>query len=155
MLFRSDWDQAVETLHANVFLEKGFEEFVAWSKSRTYPVKILSSGMTPVVELYAGHLGIPIYAHHLEVSPEGWRFEVIERHRKEKVLRSLEEEGPIVYIGDGTSDLAAIPFAELLFARRGRYLESYCAEHGIPCIPYSDFNEVRTRLEEWIGTPGS
>lgn len=145
-----DWDTAVETLAEDVFLERGFEEFVEWSKLRRYPMTILSSGMTPVVELYTGHLDIPIYAHEMTVSPDGWKFAVIENHRKELVLESLGKKGTIVYIGDGTSDLAAIPYAGLLFARRGRYLEAYCREQRIPFIPYSDFVEVKDRLVEWI-----
>ena len=145
------WEEAVSTLRANVFLDRGFEEFVEWSKKESYPLTVLSSGMTPVVELYVGQLDIPIYAHKLEASSGGWNFEVIEEHRKEIVLDSIRKKGPIVYIGDGTSDLAAIPFAELLFARRGRYLEAYCRDNRIPCVPYSDFNEVRTFLVDWIG----
>ncbi len=144
------WEKAVETLRANVFLDPGFEGFVEWCKNEAYPMTILSSGMTPVVELYTGHLGIPIYAHKLEVSPGGWNFDVIEDHRKEIVLEAIRKKGPIIYIGDGTSDLAAIPYAELLFVRRGRYLEGYCRDNNIPNIPFSDFNEVRFQLMEWI-----
>lgn len=147
---KADWETVVATLRENVFLDQGFEEFVAWSKDEAHPMTILSSGMTPVVELYAGHLGIPIYAHKLTVSPDGWRFEVIKEHRKESVLESIRKKGSVIYIGDGTSDVAAIPYAELLFARRGQYLQSYCREEGIPCIPYSDFSEVKSRLIEWI-----
>jgi len=66
------------------------------------------------------------------------------------VLEKISGEGPVVYIGDGTSDLSAIPFAELLFARRGRYLEAYCRENKIPFIPYSDFAEVRTGIAQWL-----
>lgn len=147
---RVSWAEAVSNLRANVFLDQGFEKFVEWSKNEAYPLTVLSSGMTPVVELYVGQMGIPIFAHKLDISNESWNFEVVEEHRKEVVLDSIRIKGPIVYIGDGTSDLAAIPFAELLFARRGRYLEAYCRDKGIPCIPYSDFNEVRTLLADWI-----
>ena len=81
-----DWETVVKTLRENVFLEQGFEDFVEWSKGNSYPMTILSSGMTPVVELYTVHLGIPVFAHQLEVSPEGWKFEVIEENRKQLVL---------------------------------------------------------------------
>jgi len=144
------WEDAVDSLHKNVFLDPGFEDFVKWSKEESCPMTILSSGMTPVVELYTGHLGIPIYAHKLKVSPNGWKFEVEESHRKESVLETIGKKGPIVYIGDGTSDLAAIPYCELLFARRGRYLETYCRDRNIPFIPFSDFHEVKTALGKWI-----
>lgn len=144
------WAEAVSTLRANVFLDKGFEEFVQWSKNEAYPLTVLSSGMTPVVELYVGQMDIPIFAHGLDISNESWNFEVVEEHRKEVVLDSIRKKGPIVYIGDGTSDLAAIPFAELLFARRGRYLEGYCRDNSIPFIPYSDFSEVKDLLSDWI-----
>lgn len=145
-----DWEEAVATLIKNVSLEQGFESFVDWSKKRKIPMSILSSGMTPVVELYTGHLGIPIYAHELVTSPEGWRFKVIREHRKELILRNLGKKGPVIYIGDGTSDLAAIPYAKLLFARRERYLEFYCRKEGIPFVPFSDFWEVREYLAPWI-----
>ena len=147
---KATWEEAVESLRNNVFLDSGFEDFVSWSRLESLPMTILSSGMTPVVELYTGHLDIPIYAHELEVASGGWRFKVKDKNRKETVLESIGRKGPIVYIGDGTSDLSAIPFAELLFARRGRYLESYCLENNISFIPYSDFREVQSGLAEWI-----
>lgn len=146
---RVSWEKAVEELRRAVSIDRGFEEFVTWSRERGYPLTILSSGMTPVVELYTGHLDIPIFAHKLEITPDGWHFEVVEDHRKETVLEEIAGKGPVAYIGDGTSDLAAIPYASLLFARRGRYLEYHCRENGIPCRSYSDFLEVKEKLEAW------
>jgi len=146
------WEKAVEHLRKEVFIDRGFEEFVNWSRERGYPMTILSSGMTPVVELYTAHFGIPIFAHKLEVTPEGWRFEVIEEHRKRTVLEEMAEKGPIVYIGDGTSDLEAIPYASLLFARKGKYLEAHCRANGIPCRSFSDFLAVKENLGAWDGS---
>ena len=147
---KATWEEAVQSMKENVSLDPGFEDFVAWCGGESLPLTILSSGMTPVVELYTAHLGLPIFAHKLTVTPAGWQFEVTEENRKEKVLEEIGRKGPIVYIGDGTSDLSAIPFAELLFARRGRYLEAYCRENKIPFLPYDDFNEVRESLAGWM-----
>jgi 2-hydroxy-3-keto-5-methylthiopentenyl-1-phosphate phosphatase len=50
--------------------------------------------------------------------------------------------GPVVFIGDGSSDRCAIGRADRLFAVRGSMLESVCAERGAACVPFDDLSEV-------------
>ncbi|KAG0240006.1 hypothetical protein BGW41_007267 [Actinomortierella wolfii] len=48
----------------------------------------------------------------------------------------------IVFCGDGISDLSAAREADVLFARRGRDLETYCRTHRLPFLPFDTFEEV-------------
>jgi 2-hydroxy-3-keto-5-methylthiopentenyl-1-phosphate phosphatase len=52
-----------------------------------------------------------------------------------------------VYIGDGTSDVKVIPYADVLFAKHGRFLAEYCAEEDIPFICFQNFAEVLEEME--------
>jgi len=69
---KASWEQAVKLLREDVEVDPEFENFVAWTRAKDLPLTILSSGMMPVVQLFTGHLGLPTYAHRLEVTPEGW-----------------------------------------------------------------------------------
>lgn len=54
----------------------------------------------------------------------------------------------IVFIGDGISDLPAARHADVLFARKGLYLEKYCLENKIAYIPFDSFADIQTELEK-------
>ena len=54
----------------------------------------------------------------------------------------------IVFIGDGISDLPAARHADVLFARKGLYLERYCLENKIAYIPFDSFSEIQTELQQ-------
>ena len=54
----------------------------------------------------------------------------------------------IVFIGDGISDLSAARHADVLFARKGLYLEKYCLENQIAYIPFDSFVDIQTELEK-------
>lgn len=60
---------------------------------------------------------------------------------KPEVMRRLSGgHRPVIFIGDGLSDRFAVEQAEVVFARDK--LLSYCREHGIPCQPFSTFQEI-------------
>ncbi len=52
----------------------------------------------------------------------------------------------IVFIGDGISDLPAARHADVLFARKGLYLEKYCLEKKIAFIPFETFADIQTEI---------
>ncbi len=61
---------------------------------------------------------------------------------------SADSSNPlIVFIGDGISDLPAARHADVLFARKGLYLERYCLENKIAYIPFESFADIRKELE--------
>ena len=140
------WEEAVQVLKANIKIDAFFGEFVAWCHKRSLRIQVVSSGMRPVVELFVGHLGLEIYAHPVTISPQGWHYQpdpaVMKVPVLEKARRHTER---LIYVGDGTSDVCAIPYVDDLFAKR--YLAEYCDANGVPYIPFDTFADVQQRLE--------
>ncbi len=125
------WEEAIPILQSKITVDPFFESFVAWSRRQSLPLQVVSAGMRPVVELFVGHLGLEIYAHPVDISTTGWRYRTDPEMLKEKVLKEARADvGSLVYIGDGTSDICAIPYADHLFAKR------YLAEWPTP-LPVS------------------
>lgn len=141
------WDEAVAALKEHIKVDPSFPRFVDWCKEAGYPLEVLSSGMYPVVALFVSEFGLPFHAHRVTPDPDGWRFEKDELQDKCRILRShSRDSGKIVYIGDGTSDLAVIPYVDVLFAKKGYFLFDYCSAKGIPFYAFDTFDEVRRQL---------
>lgn len=51
----------------------------------------------------------------------------------------------VVYIGDGLSDVCAVPYADIIFAR-GDLLQ-YCNENGYSSVEYADFFDILRYLK--------
>lgn len=141
------WEEAVPILQSEITMDPFFEGFVSWSRRQSLPLRVVSAGMRPVVELFLGHLGLEIYAHPVEISPDGWHYRTDPASMKVTVLKEAHgNAGSLVYIGDGTSDVCAIPYADHLFAKR--YLAEYCETNGVPYFPFDDFEDVKRQLKE-------
>lgn len=66
-----------------------------------------------------------------------------------EVLKNLHQQyEKICYIGDGVSDYCVADKADILFAK-SRLLK-YCKEKNINYIEYSDFNEIKNKLELFL-----
>lgn len=141
------WQEAVASLTGAVHVDPTFAGFVDWCKEAGWPLTVLSSGMEPVVGLFVEQFGIPFFAHPVEVSREGWLYRRNPHHDKKTILRSAKEESGIVFIGDGTSDVAAVEYTDVLFAKQGQFLAEYCRAEGIPYYSFGDFREIQVALE--------
>ena len=140
------WAAAARVLKANIKVDAFFEEFVAWCHKRSLRIQVVSSGMLPVVELFVGHLELEIYAHPVTISPQGWHYQPDTEAMKAPVLEAARRHTErLIYVGDGTSDVCAIPYVDDLFAKR--YLAEYCEANGVPYIPFDTFRDVQKRLE--------
>lgn len=52
------------------------------------------------------------------------------------------EDSIFVFCGDGVSDISAARHADVLFARNGRDLVTYCTRYNIPFIGFDSFSEI-------------
>lgn len=140
-------DEAADWAVEHVELRPGFHELV----ERYRPV-IVSSGLPqlirPVLER-EGVADLELRSNDAEVRPDGWR--VI--FRDEGVCpvcgdkckrRSLPQERPLVFVGDGWSDRCASLAADRVFARTG--LAEYLDEQGVAYTPYETFFDVAAAL---------
>jgi 2,3-diketo-5-methylthio-1-phosphopentane phosphatase len=141
------WEEAVVALREHVRIDPAFVDFADWCRAKEIPLIVVSSGMRPVVELYLADFALPLYAHPVDARPEGWLYRRDPSCDKKRLLERCAGRETLVYIGDGTSDVVAIPYADVLFAKTGRYLAGHCARHGIPFHPFRDFRDVRRELE--------
>jgi 2-hydroxy-3-keto-5-methylthiopentenyl-1-phosphate phosphatase len=127
----------------NVEIRAGFHAFV-----ETYSPVIVSSGLPqlirPVLER-EGLAHLELRSNDAEVRPDGWR--VIFRDEGVCAVcgdrckrRSLPDERPLVFVGDGWSDRCASLAADRVFARAG--LAEYLAQQGVPYEPYDTFFDV-------------
>jgi 2-hydroxy-3-keto-5-methylthiopentenyl-1-phosphate phosphatase len=131
---------------ANVELRAGFHELVA----RFDPL-IVSSGLPqlimPVLEREG--IDVEVRANDADPHPDGWQLRL--RHAGPCPVcgdkckrRSLPDEHPIVFAGDGLSDRCASLACERVFARAG--LARYLTEQGVPFEPFETFHEIAAAL---------
>jgi HAD superfamily phosphoserine phosphatase-like hydrolase len=142
------WKEAVEALKQSIFVDPTFPGFVKWCQDNEHPLAVVSAGMEPVIDLFIGHFGLPVHAQSLEITPQAWDYRKKESNDKERIISGAKKDGTLVHIGDGTSDVIAIPYADLLFAKVGSYLMDYCESHHVSYIPFENFDDVREALVE-------
>ncbi|KAJ4507824.1 hypothetical protein HRR78_006828 [Exophiala dermatitidis] len=133
--------KVLEILRDNITLDPYFKEFMVWAREHDVPVIVLSSGMIPVLETLLRHLlgedlmsDIEIVANEVQLRapgnsldvPDGW---TIKFHDD----------------SDGVSDLSAARETDLLFARAGQDLVTWCEKEG---IPFTTFENWKTILDE-------
>ncbi len=142
------WEEAVKALKSSIFVDPTFPGFVKWCQNNEHSLAVVSAGMEPVIDLFIGHLELPVYAQSLEVTPQGWDYRKNESNDKERIISGAKKDGALVHIGDGTSDVVAIPYADHLFAKAGSYLADYCESHHAPFIAFENFNDIRVAIVE-------
>jgi 2-hydroxy-3-keto-5-methylthiopentenyl-1-phosphate phosphatase len=147
---KTSWENAAAVLREKIQVDPTFGNFVKWTRKSGFDLTVLSSGMEPVIELFLKDFQVPFRGHRVLPLETGWVYERNPEHDKERILKLAKEsiEGDIVFIGDGTSDLSAIPYADLLFAREGFYLSEYCQAESIPHMTFVNFSDIQEKLEK-------
>jgi 2-hydroxy-3-keto-5-methylthiopentenyl-1-phosphate phosphatase len=139
-------DEAAAWAVEHVELRAGFHELV-----EEYRPLIVSSGLPQLIMPVLAREGIEleVRSNFAEPSSEGWRVRF--RHEGPCPVcgdrckrRSLPEERPIVFVGDGWSDRCASLAANRVFARTG--LADYLDEQGVAYERYDTFHDVAAAL---------
>ena len=130
----------------NVELRAGFHELV-----EEYRPLIVSSGLPQLIMPVLEREGVEleVRSNFADPSAQGWRVRF--RHDGPCPVcgdrckrRSLPEERPIVFVGDGWSDRCASLGADRVFARTG--LADYLDEQGVAYERYDTFHDVAAAL---------
>ncbi|KAK6345966.1 hypothetical protein TWF730_010303 [Orbilia blumenaviensis] len=158
------FSECIDLLKAKIPLDPGFKDFYTWCKSQGIPVIVVSSGMMPIIKaLLENYLNDPSTAEELEIyandtvfSEDGswtikWRHpESGFGHDKSITIKKYikdaaypEGQRPhFFYCGDGVSDLSAARETDLLFAKKGKDLVTYCEREGVPYTTFEDFQDI-------------
>ena len=143
---RASADEAARWAIEHVEVRPGFHELV----DRFDPV-IVSSGLPQLILPVLGREGVEldVRSNFADPSPHGWRVRF--RHEGPCPVcgdrckrRSLPDEHPLVFVGDGYSDRCAAQAADRIFARDG--LASYLDERGVSYERFDDFYDVDRAL---------
>ncbi|KAK1755388.1 Pdp3-interacting factor 1 [Echria macrotheca] len=164
------YDQCIAALLQNITLDEGFKEFFVWARENNVPIVVLSGGMEPIIRALLTHLlgkedaaTLQIVSNNVAPRPGksineagGWKIVFHDDsgfgHDKSLEIRPYatlpEEKRPILfYAGDGVSDLSAAKETDLLFAKAGRDLVTYCEKEDVPFTTFNDFSDILSTVK--------
>lgn len=137
-----------------------FVELMKFCKTRNIPIFIVSDGFDLYIErvlLKNGFEDIELFANHAMINDSTGKLETSFPYtdsecnlccncKRNHMLQLSADEDIIVYIGDGYSDRCPIQYADFVFAKK--QLIKYCQEKNITYFAFSNFKDVRLKLEE-------
>jgi len=140
-------------------IEHYFKDFVKFCKDKKIELIILSEGIDYYINriLRNNGLDIPFYTNKFVLSADeksiGLEFPYCDAEcsncgccKRNLLLNMTGDDEISVYIGDGLSDIYAVQYADIVFAKKS--LASYCWKNNITYFDYIDFNDVRKKLEK-------
>ncbi|KAK0636831.1 HAD-like domain-containing protein [Bombardia bombarda] len=160
------FDQCIKVLLQHITLDAGFLAFFHWARENNVPIVVLSGGMEPIIRALLAHFLGKEEADTLQIvsnnvaqrSPGksineegGWKIVFHDDsgfgHDKSIEIRPYanlpEGERPVLfYAGDGVSDLSAAKETDLLFAKAGRDLVTYCEQQNVPFTTFESFDDI-------------
>jgi 2,3-diketo-5-methylthio-1-phosphopentane phosphatase len=165
--------ECIDYLLKNVQLDPGFKEFYVWCFEHKIPVIVVSSGMKPIIYALLKNLvgdeaikNIEIISNDVAIDEATQKWDIVYKdpnssfgHDKSNSIREyLANNGyndsnvPLLfYCGDGVSDLSAAKETDLLFAKHGKDLITYCIREGIPYTEFNNFADIFDKIKKVIG----
>ncbi|KAK9476396.1 HAD-like domain-containing protein [Lipomyces japonicus] len=156
--------ECIEYLKQNIRLDPGFADFYKWAKASDIPIIIVSSGMKPVIHALLTKLvgqeaadDIEIVANDVKINDDG-SWDIVYRdesgfgHDKSRCIKPYsslpkDQRPTLFYAGDGVSDLSAAEETDLLFAKVGRDLITYCEREGIPYHVFHTYKDIHEKIK--------
>jgi HAD superfamily phosphoserine phosphatase-like hydrolase len=145
--------EALAFVEAHATVDPTFAAFVRTARSHGADVRVVSSGVAPIIRATLARAGVdvPVLANDVDFGADGWTMDFIDEsangHDKAAAVRAARAAGhATVFIGDGVSDFTASHEADRCFAKAGRALEAYCRRQAIPCVSFTAFAEIETSL---------
>lgn len=163
-------NESLDILKANIELDPGFKETFEWAQANDIPIVVVSSGMEPIIKaLLTKLLGadavakIDIVANAVTLDDKDkmtvvYRDESGHGHDKSRTINIYKKEyeakqndKPIYfYCGDGISDLSAAKECDLLFAKRGKDLVTFCKRENVPFHEFDSFKDILSNMKDVI-----
>ena len=141
----------LETFAGKQTIDPGFADLVRWARDRFFPVAVVSDGFREYIAPILGRHGVeaPVFANRVafngdRLTPSFPYFEQgcgrCANCKGYHVGRYADAGYRTVFIGDGLSDLCALPRADLVLAKDA--LAEHCDTHGVPYRPYTDLADA-------------
>lgn len=162
---KTPFPECIEYLLKNIKLDPGFKECFNWAQTNDIPVIVVSSGMKPIIKALLQSLvgeesidQIEIISNDVKVNDDGtWEIQYIDEtpfgHDKSRAIRPYKESRKneasqtLFYCGDGVSDLSAAKETDLLFAKRGKDLVTYCKRQGVVFRQFDSFKDILENIQ--------
>jgi 2-hydroxy-3-keto-5-methylthiopentenyl-1-phosphate phosphatase len=141
-------------------VRQGFSRFVGSCRERGVRLVVVSNGLDIYIEPVLDRLGLSdleLYSGTVDFTPEGLKVKYVDPSGVEtdKGFKLACQEhlrvsaDCMVYIGDGTSDVAPALRSDLVLARStlAREMEA----RGHPFTAFETFDDVAKALTEWLG----
>lgn len=160
--------ECIEYLKQHIQLDPGFRRFYDFCFEKGIPVVVISSGMKPVIYNLLKHLvgedaaaNIEIYSNGVVTKDDG-SWDIVYKddssfgHNKALSIAeyldktAISKPVPLFYCGDGVSDLSAAKETNLLFAKHGKDLITYCIRENIPYTEFTNFDEILFKFKQII-----
>ncbi|KAL1588067.1 hypothetical protein WHR41_03162 [Cladosporium halotolerans] len=164
--------QCVDYLVENITLDPHFNEYFQWALANNIPTVVVSSGMTPVIRGILQKLvgpdcdkidivcneAVPRDGKSLD-EEGGWQIQYHDDsgfgHDKSLTLRPYaqlpaDKRPTLFYAGDGVSDLSAARETDLLFAKKGHDLITYCARENVPFTVFEDWSSILATVKQIV-----
>jgi 2,3-diketo-5-methylthio-1-phosphopentane phosphatase len=167
------YPQCIKFLVDNIKLDPYFTHFLEYARANNIPVVVLSSGMVPIIDALLKKLvgedlakDISIVANEVKAregktleDEGGWEIVFHDDsgfgHDKSLTIRPYanlpaEQRPTMFYAGDGVSDLSAARETDLLFAKEGKDLVSYCVREDVPFTLFRDWESITAKVKDIV-----
>lgn len=137
-------------------IREGLSSFIDYLDSRNIPFIVVSGGMRCLVETILKRENLlercsKVYSIDIDNTQE--KLKVISEWeagnelvaKVDVIKHECQNNEKIIMIGDSLTDLNASRIADIVFARDG--LCNYLKEENIEFIEWTDFNDIRTKLQ--------
>lgn len=139
-------------------IDEHFIPFLRFIGEKDIPHIIVSDGFDLLIEATLGKNGVNdpicIFANTIRDKGNGIDIDfpfqgddcIFSGVCKKRIMKAFKPYfDRIIYIGNGYSDIDAVPEADIVFARST--LKSYCNESSIPSLWYNDYGDIVKMLE--------
>lgn len=151
-------EQAGAMIIKDIPLDQGFMDFYNFSIEEGIRFTCISSGLDVLIAEYLKHhfpKGLhpttKVIANGLKVHKDHWEIIYLDDseygHDKGSHLRDYRTQYPdhtIVFIGDGISDIPAAMSADVVLAKKGKDLETFCLRESISYTSWNDFRDIKS-----------
>lgn len=166
------FNECIKVLEENIKLDPYFPEFFEFCSMNNIPIVILSGGMEPIIRALL-HKFIGEDASSIQIVSNdvisrdgkqinekgGWKIKFHDDsdfgHDKSREIKPYANLPPnkrptLFYAGDGVSDLSAAKETDLLFAKKGYDLVTYCLREKVPFTVFEDWSTILSTVKSIV-----